>query len=139
MTVKAYSTNSSAPVDANSAYVVKVNYNSGFNFQEYAYPKINLTNVVSGSAIAATPLVTVASIGHIHGSGGINVLNDYHVSLPQAPSTENGSIIPTFFGFHEADTGNKIRSSIINTNETQIQSKDVDPNNESSPGFIGNI
>jgi hypothetical protein len=132
-------TNSTAPVDANSAFMIRVNFSAGFNFQEYNYPKINTNNIVSGSAIAATPLFTVASIGHMHGVGLINILNDFHVNLPQAAGTENGSIKPAFFSFHEADTGNKVRTSIVNSNETQVHSTDADPNNESSPGFIGNI
>jgi hypothetical protein len=124
-------TNTSAAINPSSAYMIKVNNISGnttFNFQEYNYPKLNIDDVVIPSAIAVSPIINLAAIGHLTAPVATNIL--------PAPA-EDGVINPLFFSFHEADTGDKVRSGFIHTDTTSITT-DSTAVSGNFPGFIGN-
>ena len=124
-------TNTSAAINPSSAYMIKVNNISGnttFNFQEYNYPKLNIDDVVIPSAIAVSPIINLAAIGHLTAPVATNIL--------LAPA-EDGVINPLFFSFHEADTGDKVRSGFIHTDTTSITTNSTAVSGN-FPGFIGN-
>ncbi len=121
----ALTTTIGATINPNSAYIVKVN---NLNFQDYNYPKLNINDVSPGSAIAVSPIANLTAIGHLAAPVATNIL--------PAPA-EDGVLNPLFFTFHEADTGNKVRSGYFHTDTTNITT-DSTAVSGSFPGFIGN-
>lgn len=119
--------------EANSAFLIKLNTASGVDLVEYNYPKLNTNNIVSGAAISTTPLATISKIGFV------DIPKNSGDSTTDADTdTGDYEMISTLFSFHESDTGNKIRSTNVNTKETSIHHQyDGTTNAESSPGFIG--
>jgi len=130
----ALTTNSFAPVDANSAYTIKVSTAAGgFNFQEYNYPKLNIDNITSGSAISTTPITNLTLIGN----GDLTIPVAYNAAyVPIAAQT--GTIQASFVSIHESNSGNKIRSFMLNTQDSTVYSNATTAGSGSAAGMIGN-
>ena len=123
-------TTTSTSINPNSAYMIKVNNPSGsFIFQPYNYPKLNINDVVPDSAIAVSPVVNLTAIGHLNAP--------ITTATGVAPGADDGVLNPLFFSFHEADTGDKVRSGFIHTDTTSITTNSTAVSGN-FPGFIGN-
>jgi hypothetical protein len=106
-------TNNTAP---NNAYIIKLDYSLtggilpsvSFNFHEHNYPALNSSTTVQDGAVWATQPYQLTSKGFTNDASTMADLDRYVL----------------FFGFHESDTGNKIRTGFFNIHEEEIMTDD---------------
>ena len=118
----------------NNAYLIKLDYafdtitypatgigsTVSFNFHEHNYPALNTVATVQGGAISATNIHQLDSKGYT---------NDTSIA-------EDQSRFSLFFGFHESDTGNKIKTGFFNIEEEKIMTDDT-ATSGNFPAIIG--
>lgn len=127
-------TTNATNANANKAYLIEALFTLGvagnssdlstannFNFTEYTYPALNKTYpIVANSKIASTNATSVTK-------GYTNT----------ASVAQDLTRLISIIGFHESNSGNKIRTGFYNTQKESIQTTDTTTSGN-YPAFIGN-
>lgn len=122
-------TTNSTNSDPNKAFIIKLDYDLtagvdpsvSFNFHEHNYPALNTNATVDSASLHASPIYQLTNKGWTNDSSVGDDLNKYVL----------------FFGYHESQTGNKIKTGFFNIEEEAIMTDDSTTSGN-FPAIIGN-
>jgi hypothetical protein len=119
----------------NKAFMIKVKYSdttafsTSFDFHEFNYPQLNSStdDTTLTTKISATSMPATMTIGHATAP----------LTSPVGIATADATLNPIFFAFHQAATGNTIKTGMYNTNQSSVMTNSTGVSG-SYPAIIGN-